>query len=80
MDDKSVGDDMKKVFIKLIDLYQVTPLHTHSMCRFTPSCSQYMKEAIQKHGYKGIWMGIKRIIRCHPFGKMGYDPVPEIKK
>jgi len=71
---------MKKIFIKLIDLYQVTPLHTHSMCRFTPSCSQYMKEAIQIHGYKGIWMGIKRILRCHPFGKMGYDPVPEIKK
>ncbi len=68
---------MKKILIKLIELYQVTPLHTHSMCRFTPTCSEYMKEAIKIHGYKGIWMGTKRILRCHPFGKMGYDPVPE---
>ena len=71
---------MKKVFIKMIELYQVTPLHTHSMCRFTPTCSEYTKEAIDKYGsWKGIWMGIKRILRCHPFGKKGYDPVPDSK-
>ncbi len=71
---------MKKVFIKMIELYQVTPLHTHSMCRFTPTCSEYTKEAIEKYGsWKGIWMGIKRILRCHPFGKKGYDPVPDSK-
>lgn len=71
---------MKKVFIKMIELYQVTPLHTHSMCRFTPTCSEYTKEAIEKYGsWKGTWMGIKRILRCHPFGKKGYDPVPDSK-
>jgi len=71
---------MKKIFIKMIELYQVTPLHTHSMCRFTPTCSEYTKKAIEKYGsFKGIWMGIKRILRCHPFGKKGYDPVPDSK-
>ena len=69
---------MSKFFIKLIELYQVTPLHTHSMCRFTPTCSQYMKEAILMYGsFKGIFLGIKRVLRCHPFGKYGYDPVPK---
>jgi len=64
----------------MIELYQVTPLHTHSMCRFTPTCSEYTKKAIEKYGsFKGIWMGIKRILRCHPFGKKGYDPVPDSK-
>lgn len=64
----------------MIELYQVTPLHTHSMCRFTPTCSQYTKEAIDKYGsFKGTWMGIKRILKCHPFGKKGYDPVPDYK-
>ena len=72
--------EMKKVFIKLIELYQVTPLHTHTMCRFNPTCSEYMKEAIERYGsFKGIGMGVKRIFRCHPFGKYGYDPVPENK-
>lgn len=67
---------MKKVLIKLIDLYQITPLHCHSMCRYTPTCSQYMKEAIIKYGtFKGTNMGIKRILRCNPFGGYGYDPV-----
>ncbi len=66
---------MKKILIKFIELYQITPLHTHSMCRFTPTCSEYMKQSIQNNGYKGIFDGIKRILRCHPFGKFGYDPV-----
>ena len=67
---------MKYNLIKMIELYQNMPLHTHSMCRFIPSCSQYMKEAIELYGTrKGVSLGIKRILRCHPFGKYGYDPV-----
>lgn len=46
-------------------------------CRFTPTCSQYFLEAVERHGvWRGGWMGIKRICRCHPWGKTGYDPVP----
>ncbi|NLC48057.1 MAG: membrane protein insertion efficiency factor YidD [Tenericutes bacterium] len=66
---------MKKVLIKLIDLYQATPLHCHTLCRFTPTCSEYMKQSIEINGYKGIIKGIKRILRCNPFCKSGYDPV-----
>ena len=69
---------MRKILIKIIELYQVTPLHIHTYCRFTPTCSQYMKEAIIEYGsFKGTLMGIKRILRCHPFGKYGSDPVPK---
>lgn len=72
---------MKKILIKLIELYQKTPLRMHNNCRFIPTCSEYTKEAIIKYGsLKGTWMGFKRIIRCHPFGKFGYDPVKENKK
>lgn len=66
---------MKKILIKLIDLYQVTPLHTHSLCRYTPTCSEYMKECLSTYGLKGIFKGIKRILRCNPLSKSGYDPV-----
>ncbi|MBR5824574.1 MAG: membrane protein insertion efficiency factor YidD, partial [Paludibacteraceae bacterium] len=46
-------------------------------CRFTPTCSQYAIEAIKKHGpFKGLWLAVKRIARCHPWGGSGYDPVP----
>ena len=68
---------MKKILIKLIDIYQITPLHCHSMCRFTPTCSEYMIDALNKYGVlKGLFLGIKRILRCHPFHKGGFDPVP----
>lgn len=66
---------MKNILLKLINLYQITPLHSHSLCRFTPTCSEYMKECLNIYGLKGIKYGIKRILRCHPFGKYGYDPV-----
>jgi hypothetical protein len=46
-------------------------------CRFTPSCSEYFVEAIEVHGLMvGTWLGFKRILRCHPWGSSGYDPVP----
>ena len=70
---------MKKIFIGLIRGYQkfISPLFPPS-CRYYPTCSNYSVQAIQKHGaLKGSLMGIARILRCHPFVKGGYDPVPE---
>lgn len=65
-------------FIGLIKLYQwiISPL-LGPKCRFTPTCSHYAVEALKKHGVlKGMWLTIKRISRCHPWGGHGYDPVP----
>lgn len=72
---------MKKILIKIITFYQMLPIHTHSMCRFVPTCSEYMKQAILVYGvFYGFILGMKRIFRCHPFGKFGYDPVPLKRK
>ena len=62
----------------LIWLYQRTLSHMMlTQCRFTPSCSQYTYEAVERYGwFKGSRMGAARIARCHPFAKGGYDPVP----
>ena len=69
---------MKKIILKLINLYQIIPLSSHKMCRFTPTCSEYAKQAITKYGVlKGLFLSIKRILKCHPFGKYGYDPLKE---
>lgn len=65
-------------FIFLIKIYQlfISPL-LPSSCRFIPTCSAYTKEALEKYGlFKGLWLGLKRISKCHPWGKSGYDPVP----
>ena len=65
-------------FIAIIKLYQwiLSPM-IGPKCRFTPSCSNYAVEALKKHGLvKGMWLVIKRISRCHPWGGAGYDPVP----
>jgi putative membrane protein insertion efficiency factor len=66
------------IFLMLIKIYQnlISPL-TGASCRFTPSCSQYGVEAIRKYGsFKGVWLTLKRIGKCHPWGKHGYDPLP----
>ncbi len=68
---------MKRIIIYLLRGYQVIPFIGHNMCRFTPTCSEYMIEAIDKYGVKkGLVLGIKRLKRCHPKGDYGYDPVP----
>jgi hypothetical protein len=69
---------VKKVALGLIKFYQSTISQvTPPSCRFTPTCSQYTFEAIERYGvFKGCWLGARRIMRCHPFNPGGYDPVP----
>ncbi len=69
---------MKKVALLLIRLYQKTISRAlPPSCRFTPSCSHYGYEAIEKYGLiKGGWLAVKRVSRCHPLNPGGYDPVP----
>lgn len=69
---------LSSVLLGIIKIYQVliSPL-LGSNCRFTPTCSRYGVEAIKKHGpFKGFWLTVKRIGRCHPWGRHGHDPVP----
>ena len=73
---------MKKAieFIILLPVYfyrfAISPL-IPARCRYTPTCSQYAIDAVKKHGaLKGTWLAVKRILRCHPWGGSGYDPVP----
>jgi len=74
---------MKKILIKLIEFYRkfISPIKMIPCCRFTPTCSEYAIEAITVHGaLKGTFLSVKRILRCHPLCKGGYDPVPEPKE
>lgn len=75
---KLIKTILGSLFLFLIKLYQwfLSPILGAS-CRFNPTCSQYGIEAIKKYGpFKGGWLTLKRIGRCHPWGKHGYDPVP----
>jgi putative membrane protein insertion efficiency factor len=70
---------MRRVLMAIIRLYQLTlsPL-LGPRCRFYPSCSCYAHMAIERHGVaRGTWLGLKRLLRCHPFTAGGYDPVPD---
>jgi len=69
---------VKQLALDLIKAYQetVSQVTPHS-CRFQPTCSQYAYEAIEKYGFvRGSWLALKRLVRCNPFSKGGYDPVP----
>lgn len=80
--DSALRKYIKRFFIWVlllpIKFYQrcISPF-TSPSCRYTPTCSQYAAEAIRKHGpLKGLWLALKRILSCHPWGGSGYDPVP----
>lgn len=73
---------MKRLIVNILILpvrfYQlaISPMLPPS-CRYVPTCSQYTIEALRKHGpVKGLWLALRRILRCHPWGGSGYDPVP----
>lgn len=69
---------MKRLLLAAIRFYrrQISPLRK-PCCRYIPTCSEYALEAVEKYGpWKGAWLALKRLLRCHPFHKGGYDPVP----
>jgi len=71
---------LRKLFLIPVFIYQraISPFLPPT-CRYVPTCSQYAVEAVMKHGiFKGSWLALRRILRCHPWGGSGYDPVPEI--
>ena len=70
---------MKTVILLMIDLYRrfLSPLFRPA-CRFEPSCSSYARTAVERFGpARGTWLALKRIVRCNPWNRGGYDPVPE---
>ncbi len=68
---------MKKILLLIIRLYQIVFSFLPHRCRFIPTCSRYTYEAIEKYGVlNGTYLGIKRILKCHPFHRGGYDKVP----
>jgi len=67
---------LKKILLKLIQIYQKISELTPPVCRFVPTCSEYTKQALIKYGIlKGLWLGTKRVCKCHPFHPGGYDPL-----
>ncbi len=72
---------IKKLIIWFINIYKKLPINTHGYCKFIPSCSTYAIDALNEYGViKGGFLSIKRIIRCNPFSKGGYDPVKKRRK
>lgn len=68
----------KKICLKLIKIYQFFSKLTPQNCRFYPTCSQYTYTAVEKFGiFRGIYLGAKRILKCHPYNEGGFDPVPQ---
>ena len=69
---------LKKIILKLISIYRFFSKMTPPTCRFEPTCSKYTYDCIEKFGIlRGIYLGIKRVLKCHPYHKGGYDPVPK---
>lgn len=69
---------MNKIIIGLIHIYQKIPFSCHNVCRFTPTCSNYAIECYRNFNFfKATILSIKRIFRCRPFGKYGFDPIPK---
>ena len=69
---------MKRLLIAMVKFYRrnISPLRP-PCCRYIPTCAQYALEALEKYGaLKGSWLALRRFLRCHPFHKGGYDPVP----
>jgi putative membrane protein insertion efficiency factor len=68
---------MRKLIVAVLRFYKlILSPFLPSSCRYHPSCSEYMRQAVEKHGAaRGIWMGLKRLLRCHPFHAGGLDPV-----
>jgi putative membrane protein insertion efficiency factor len=72
---------MKRVLITIIKIYQQIPLPCHNYCRFIPTCSNYSIKAIEEYGcIKGLFLAVKRLLKCNPWGPFGFDPVIERKK
>ena len=66
--------------LRAIHGYQVVMAGSTSHCRYAPTCSEYTREAIELHGFgRGVWMGMRRIARCHPWHEGGFDPVPPLR-
>lgn len=69
---------MTRILIAVVNFYRkrISPI-TPPSCRFIPTCSEYALEALRKYGaLRGLWLALKRFLKCHPFHKGGYDPVP----
>lgn len=70
-----------RLMLGAINLYRMTAPIRRPRCRYLPTCSEYAAEAIEIHGAgRGLWLAVRRLGRCHPFGSFGFDPVPEKKK